>query len=837
MKSFTAQLRSVSRKNASVVSTNNYLLTPSKFLLILCLSLLVTTATNAQKITGSTTLPDGKPAEYATVLLLNAKDSTLAKGAVTDQDGKYEIEGLTTAGTYFLSASLVGYGKTNTATFQYNNQDITAPSIKLTKTDNQLTEITIKTTKPLIEVKADKMILNVEGQINSTGYNALELLQKAPGVMVDKDDKILLKGSAGVKIFIDGKPSQLAGADLAAVLKSINSSDIELIEIITNPSAKYEAAGNSGIINIKLKKNKKLGFNGNLNLGVSFGVTPKENTALGLNYRDQKWNLFSNLSQTAGIYHNDLTLDRRQNNNYYNQTSYSSNDRHDYNAKIGADHFINDKSTLGVIVSGAYRLDTWINSGKTFIGRTGNPIADSVLVASNSIPSDNTSINYNINYRFADTLGHELNTDADYGTYRASSNSNQPNYYKSTDESRTLNTRIFKNATTTDIDIATIKADYEQKLGGGKLGFGAKYANVITNNSFKFFKVDPTSGTATIDPNASNTFKYTENINALYLNYNRDLSKKISLQAGLRMENTNSEGNLLSAIPMPTDNVKRSYTDLFPSAALTYTINDKHSLNLTYSRRIDRPSYQDLNPFENKLDELAFQKGNPFLKPQYTNKIELTHTLMSFINTSIGYAHTVDLFTELIDTAQGNKTFIINKNINSFDNYTFNIAAPLPLAKWFNGFLNFSLYHSIFNADKTNISYDIKDASITAYNVYMENTITLPKDWSLQISGWYNSPSIWGGVWRSLPQGSLDLGFQKKILNGNGKIKVSYGDILNTAGWRSVSDFNPGLYMSGNGHWEAHQLKINFSYNFGNKEVKGARNRQTGLEDEKGRIK
>ncbi|MGH2565928.1 MAG: outer membrane beta-barrel family protein, partial [Ginsengibacter sp.] len=371
-----------------------------------------------------------------------------------------------------------------------------------------------------------------------------------------------------------------------------------------------------------------------------------------------------------------------------------------------------------------------------------------------------------------------------------------------------------------NIDIYTAKIDYEQPFYKGKLGFGGKITDVKTKNTFDFY--DVYGNVPVKDIGLSNRFNYDENVKALYVNYNRPLSKKTTIQAGVRMENTSSEGDLISVIPQPDDTVKRSYTNFFPSGAITYTLNQKNTLNLSYSRRIDRPGYQDLNPFENKLDELTYRKGNAFLNPQYTNSFQLSHTFLYKYVTSISYSHIKDFFAQIIDTVQ-NKSFITQKNIAQQNIFSLNFSAPVTITKWWNSFVTFSGYHSAYKADfgagkKIN-------ANVDAYSLFTQQSFTVKKGPTFELSGFYNSPSVWGGTFKSSAIGSLDIGVQQKVLKSAGTIKVSYTDILNTLHWRGISDYG-GAHLDASGHFESQQLKINFSYRFGNKLVKAARQRK-----------
>jgi hypothetical protein len=375
-----------------------------------------------------------------------------------------------------------------------------------------------------------------------------------------------------------------------------------------------------------------------------------------------------------------------------------------------------------------------------------------------------------------------------------------------------------------------VKVDYEKPFYKGKLGFGGKYANTKTKNTFDFYNVYGNNSVKDID--RSNKFNYDENINALYVNYNRPLSKKTTIQAGVRMENTQSEGDLISAVPQPDDNVKRSYTNFFPSGALTYMLNQKNTFNLSYSRRIDRPNYQDLNPFEDKLDELTYRKGNAFLRPQYTNSFQLSHTFKYKYVTSIGYSHIKDYFAQIIDTTS-NKSFITQKNLAEQNIFSLNFSAPVTITKWWNAFATFNGYHSAYKANFG--SGKILNVNVDAFSIYSQQTFSVKNGPTFELSGFFNSPTVWGGTFKSKALGFIDVGVQQLILKKAGTIKVSFTDVFNTLHWRGISDFG-GSHIDASGHFESQQLKVNFSYRFGNSQVKAARQRKASAEEESKRL-
>jgi hypothetical protein len=799
-------------------------------ILLLCSSSFNVFAQSSTIIKGTVSDLNKQPISGATISLLAAKDSSLIKLNVSDKSGNFEIN--VNTGSFLISIVHVGFEKKWSAVFQATTSTTVLESFQLNPVTTKLKDVTVTAKKPLIEVRADKTVFNVEASINATGSNALELLQKSPGMQVDNNDNISMKGKTGVRVYVDGKMMQLDTKDLAAYLRSINSNDIEAIEMIANPSAKYDASGNAGIVNIRLKKNKKFGTNGSVNAGFIQGVTPKGNGSLNLNYRDKAINVFANAGVNLGNNENTMYLKRIQKDTLYDQVSTNINKSKSFNLKAGADFFVDKKRTLGVMATVNHGNNESVSEGNTPIYYVPTEQFIKNLKATNSIPNNRTNANFNINYRYADTTGKEINFDADYGLFRGDGRSFQPNYYY--DNSNVLLYKVVnRNYTPTDIDIYTAKVDVEKKLGKGKFGYGAKTSFVLTKNTFDFFN-DNSNGEPIKILDRSNRFTYSENVNAAYFNYQAAINSKWSYQIGLRAEQTNSKGVLTRAdgVIQPDDEVKRSYIDFFPSGALTWNINPKHALNLTYSRRIDRPTYQDLNPFENKLDELTYQKGNAFLKPQYTDNVELTHTFMGFINTTLGYSHVKDYATETTDSI-GNATFVQQQNLATQNILNFNIGAPLPIKKWWNGYINLWYSYQMFNGA---IGDNKVKVDIPLYGAYIQNSFNLGKEYNAEISGWFNGPGIWGATWRSKAQGAVDIGLQKNILKKRGSLKISATDIFRTAPWRASNNFG-GMSIRGGGAWESRTFRLNFSWRFGSNQINNSRARKTGSESEANRIK
>jgi hypothetical protein len=789
---------------------------------------LLTISLNAQ-ISGTVSDEAGKPLEFVNIILQNASDSVMVKAVATNEAGLFIIEDIS-SGNYFLQYRLTSYAPFFAAPFEYTAGTVLAAEpIKMLPASAEMKALEVVYTKPLVEIKADKTIFNVEGTTNAVGLNALELLRKAPGVMVDNNENIMVKGKGGIVVYIDGKLTPLDGDALKDMLKNMQSSNIESIEIITNPSAKYDAAGNAGIINIRLKKNKNVGTNGTLSLGYGVQRYSKYNTSLTLNHRTEKWNVYGNYGNNWGKSWSYMDFERRQNGSFYDQFSDNSSDGLKHNYKGGVDYFINSKSSIGIMVNGQASENNWYGNTRTAITDI-DPSQNRVLIAGSRNIGRRDNVSANMNYHYADTTGHELNVDLDYGVFDFFSNNYQPNTYYNTSENVVQYESNFQNNTTTLIDLLTLKADYEQDFLKGKLGLGFKSSLVQTKNGLDFFNV--VDDIQSIDTTRSNTFDYKENINAVYVNYNR-IFGKFSIQTGLRAEQTKSRGELLAFTANDYEKIDRDYVELFPSAAITYTKNPMNSFNLTFSRRIDRPSYQDLNPFEYRLDELSYSKGNVNLRPQFTNSIELTYTYMYMVNTTLSYARTNDFFTEITDTTEVSRSYISPKNLGYQEYFSLNLGSPIPIKKWWNSYVNINVTQIHNKADfGNNLVIDIRRFG---YNFYMNNTFTATKTLGFEVSGWYSGPGMWGGTFKNEPMWSLDLGMKKTFMKDKLVVRMSIGDVFWTSRWRGVSDYG-GLLMDAAGGWESRQFRVNVSYNFGNQNIK-AKDRKTGADDLKNRIK
>ncbi|WP_345267613.1 TonB-dependent receptor domain-containing protein [Nibrella viscosa] len=772
----------------------------------------------------------GKPLEFVTMLLVRTKDSTLVKGAISDAAGRYILENVA-AGSYRVATSLVGYQKVFSAAFTIDadHPTVTVPSLVTQEDAKTLSEVKVTAKKPFIEQLADKTVVNVENSIVASGGNALEVLEKAPGVLVDsQNDRISLKGRDGVLIMIDGKPTFLSAAEVANLLRNTPSYSIQSIEIITNPSARYDAAGNSGIINIKMKRGTNQdGTNGSASLGGGYGRFPKANAGLTLNHRQGNWALFGNYNYDyrEGFGTVDAYRYFKEGNSVRNK-GYRPSEFGGHTFKTGADYFLGKKNTFGFMLNGM------INANRAQINNDNylydaNSVLQSLLTLVNASRRTMQRLAGNANYKHTfDGNGKELTMDLDYSRVNINPRDNMITRTFNALNEETAPALLQRNTTQSEVSIRAGKLDYVHPLGkGAKLEAGWKSSFVTTDNDVKFEQ--QTAGNWQIDPNRTNQFVYKETIHAAYLNGSKDWGKW-SVQGGLRMEHTHSVGNSVTMNKV----VDRSYTNLFPSAFVTQNISKEHQLRYSYSRRIDRPSYQDLNPFIYIMDPYTYSQGNPFLQPQYTNALQAAYTYKGATNISVGYNRTLDVITYMPE--QNDETKVTRQsviNLNTLHNYSLSIGFPVTITKWWTMRQSIDLFYNKYNAEYLNQKLDY---SRFAANLTMNHSFVLPNGFTAELSGFYNSPGVYG-ILKPMSIYAVNMGVQKSFWDKKANLRVNVNDIFFTQKFRGVIDYsNLNLRFISTG--ETRVVRATFTYNFGNRNIKSARQRRTSVEDEQGRV-
>ncbi len=780
----------------------------------------------AGKVSGS--IKDGgnqKIIDAASVSLLKAKDSSLVKIAITDKEGNFIIENVKD-GAYLVLATSTGHLKTYSNTFTISPEQLNTSVgiLQLVPADKNLKEVTVISKKPFIERKADRTVLNVEASISNTGSTALEVLEKAPGVTVDKDGNISLKGKQGVMIMVDGKPTYLSGPELTNMLRNMSSNQLDQIEIMTNPSAKYDASGRSGIINIKTKKNKQKGFNGSASTAYSQGIYSRTSNSLNLNYKNGKINLFSTLSANYRNNYQELDIYRRYTNTdkstkaIFEQNSFQTRHGGNYNAKLGADFYVSKKTTFGVVLSGVTNPQAQ-NAENTSYLKGNNGIVDSIVQAVSSEHSKwkNGSINFNLRH-VVDSTGRELTVDADYLRYDATKD--QRFYNTSYTPQWALKTSdILLGELPSAIKIYSAKIDYTHPLKKGtKIETGVKSSFVETDNTAGYYNL--VGSTKTPDYEKTNRFDYKENINAAYLNFNKEI-KKWSIQTGLRLENTNYRGNQFGNPTKSDSAFKNSYTSLFPTLFVGYNPTEKNQFSFSYGRRINRPDYEDLNPFLFFLDKYTYGAGNPFLKPMYSHVLEASHTYKQIFTTTLNYSYTKDLFSEIF-RQKDFATIVSQGNYGSMNDASISENAQIQVAKW----LSTNIYTEVrYNRFRGILYGDDVDIDATTFLVNINNQFKFKKGWSAEVSGWYRTKGVEGQIQiKSL--GQLTTGVQKQVLKNKGTLKLNINDVLKTRNPRGEINFQ-NTEARFRQYSDNRTATLSFSYRFG-KPIKGIQKRKTG---------
>jgi hypothetical protein len=503
--------------------------------------------------------------------------------------------------------------------------------------------------------------------------------------------------------------------------------------------------------------------------------------------------------------------------------------------KVGADWFVNPGSTLGLLVNGSSATETIATTSATPIVYIPTNETSRVLQADNHTVTSSDNVSTDLNYHYADSSGRELSIDADYSFYHLRSNQYQPNNYFDSTEKTLLYSNDYNILSPTNIHIYSLKVDYEANVLKGRLGFGGKSSYVTTTNNFAEY--DLFGAGRVMDSLSSNTFGYKENINAFYVTYNRTIPGWV-FQGGLRAENTNDKGTSTgwkrqAADLSPYDSsFTRHYTDLFPSAGITYNKNPDKQWTLNYSRRIDRPAYQDLNPFEFKLDDYTFSQGNTLLRPQYTNSVGITFMYKYKLTATLNYSHTKDLSTTLVDTTRGSGTIVRRENLANQDVASLNLSYPFHV-RWYSVFINANTYYSL---NKANFGPGREvDVNVFHTTIYTQHSVRLGKGWTGLVTEYLSTPDIWQATLRSSTMWSLDAGLQKTVLGGHGSFKVSVTDIFKTLHYTATSEF-AGQYIRDTGGYESRLLKLYFTYRFGNLGLKAARRHTNAAEEETKRV-
>lgn len=769
--------------------------------------------------TVSGTLQDNnkKPVPAATVSLVKAMDSTVVKIVITPDNGSFQFSKLS-PGKYRLAITAIGFAAYDSDTITVNtaSESVALPVIIVKPADaGQLNAVTVTARKPFVERKIDRTVVNVDALIANAGTSALDVLDKSPGIFVDQDGNVSLNGKSGVIIFIDDKPTYLSGADLAGYLKSLPSGTLESIEIMTNPPAKYDAAGNAGVINIRTKKLKMRGFNGNLSTGYSQGVYPKSFNSLNLNIRNNAINYFATLGYNYSQNFSDLTIERRYINDdgsphsIFSQNTFIKRRERNALLKLGADYSIDKFNTIGVVFNSNARVGRSVIDNDSYLYGPTNQL-DSLITADNTDRRSSERGSANLNYRRQyKQAGKELGIDLDYIYNHAYADQFFDNASYKADNSLKGKDQL-TGKLPAYVNIYSFKADYSQPVNGGiKADIGVKSSYIHTNNRAEYYVT--INGITSPDYDKTNHFSYKENINAGYLNFSKDY-KWFSWQVGLRVENTIMRGHQLGNAVKPDSAFTRDYVNLFPTLYLLWKLDSasKNQLILSYGKRIDRPNFGNLNPFISPLDKFTFYVGNPFLQPTIAHNLELSYVYNNKITTTLGYEYYDGDINETIEL-QGHQYYSRPANTGKSQFLSLSVNASLNPTPWLTvnwfGFVNYCTFNTKLYTTRV-------DTSGYNYTSNFNSQARLGKGWTVELTGmfrsdWLSNQFLLGDFWQ------LGGAIQKKILKGKGTLKLTMQDIFYT---RLNYGYINNLQNAKGRYWnwgDTRVLGINFTWNFG----------------------
>jgi iron complex outermembrane receptor protein len=767
-----------------------------------------------------------QPLESAIISLFRLADNTLIKTELTNGEGKAVLKNVL-QDNYYCVTSFAGYITDTTSSFIINST-AKVIDIILQSSSNTLKDVTVITRKPFIQREQGKVLVNVDASPTNAGTSVLDVLEKSPGVTVDRNGTISLQAKQGVLILIDGKQTYLSGLDLTNLLASMSSSQVEQIELMTNPSARYDASGNAGIINIKTKKNKQKGFNGNITAAYSQGRYPKTNNSLVLNYRRGKINTFLTYSYNFNRYYSDLYAERKYMDEggkiiaTLDQPTYFTGTSKNNTLKAGLDFYASSKTTLGVTLNGILaKRNGSSDATATWISPNGN--IDSSITTTGNTDYHFTNGGINLNARHTINKKQEISADIDWLYYDIKNEL----YFANSFPGAGGYTDASKGDIPSTLKIFTAKADYTlQYHSNGKLEAGVKSSHINTDNLANYDFFDGTHWQP--DYGKSNHFLYTENIYAAYASAEQKF-EKITMQLGLRYENTSYEADQKGNAVRKDSSFSRNYDGLFPSGFITWQADSANGFTFTAGRRIDRPAFQRLNPFVFIVNKYTYETGNPYFRPQYSWNLELSHQYKSFLTTTLSYSIIKDYFSQLFLTDSSGILYYSQGNVGKAYIAGLSVSTQLSPFKWwsFNGEV-VSNYKKL----KGYVWNDYK-SSVVQFNVSMNNLFTINDKYTAELSGFYTGRSRNDLQEALLPTGQLNIGISRTVLKKKGTIKLSFRDIFHTQVMEGNTDFQYAdeYFII---RRDSRVVTLAFTWRFGNPGK--AQTRNSGADDEIQRV-
>lgn len=782
-------------------------------------------AATAQKgaiVQGVVTDSLGLPLNNVNVRLVSLPDSFVVYTALSDKQGVYEFDRVM-PGRYLVLAKLIGYHAFYASSFSVAAETITC-NIRLRKENTLLREVEVIESQLGVVTEPGKVVLNLEKDILAAGGNVLDALKRAPGVNVGSDGSIQIKGRDGVAVMLDGRMLTLSPAEVSETLRNLSADLVERVEVFSTPSASYDASGRGGVISIRLKKSKRDGTNGSLSLAGGLGENYKMNGSAILNHRSRHWNFFGSLSgadnRRADRYQMNRQIGFMSGKSDFAINNYDLKSFKNLNIKTGADISLGSAHTLGFLYTGLHNRMHSVETNNTSVYSSGS--ADSVIRTFSDehrkISNDALNINYNI--RFGD--GSSFSFDTDYLKYaRRSDETLNYNFLDA-------NGRLYKdvnnlvNRSPSDISALSVKGDYKARISGYSISTGFKSSRVSNKNKREVYN----AGDVWIKKSFSDdNSDFKEYVQAGYVNVSREYSKKLSAELGLRGEYTESTSSSLTK-----GGYRKTYFDLFPSLNVSVQLAQDHRMSVLYARRIARPAYDDLNPFRYFLDQYTYRDGNPDLRPEYSNTVELSDVYKEKLTATFSFTRVKDYYVTFTD--QDNATGVsrsTKRNLSSMRGWGLELAYDLSSAAWLTSSLNVQGYLQRFDLGMAeNV---VRNG--TSWSFSSVNSMKLKHGVNAQIVLKYESPSV-SGMYDFKSGYALDVGLAKSLQGKRGMLRLSVSDLFNSDRERYSSNL-PALTMRARQKTETRYGVLSYTYKFGSRSDGGA-GRNAGNDAERKRI-
>jgi hypothetical protein len=731
------------------------------------------------------------PLPFVNLAILKAIDSSYVNGSTTNNNGEFVINNVM-PGAYFLRITAIGYAYPKALVFTVKDTSLNLPDMVLIQASTELNEVSVSALKEMVQYKDGMIVMNVEDSPLTTGNTVLDLLKRLPGVYIDNQNSIILNGKGGVRIMLDGTIQRLSGQQLFGVLSSMNAEQVSKIEVMSNPPVKYDADGNAGMINIVTKKVKIVGVSGNIVLGGSMGHAARGFADGTLNYKGKNFVLFGNLGFAKRTFYNSYVFDRT-----YEQdggVTYLGEDGEQINYqeimwwKLGGDFNISDQTVIGFRLNGGPSSAPFSDEGVNRVEGFNDLGFDYYNYSSYTKEAwSNPGINLNAEHKF-DTLGTALSFSGDYSAYSGTRQALSKNNFLDNNNQEVLPRNYFQSTHITSIDILTLKLDFNKKIQPFiNMETGIKGTYVNSRNGYTLERENHQTEIMEIDSLFSNQFRYNEKILAGYLNFKKEF-KKVSVQVGARGESTIVDAkNITSGFI-----IDRNYFNLFPAGTVTYTPSVTNSFQFSVSRRIDRPGYREQNPFKSYQDNYSSSIGNPQLIPQTNYTAEFTYSWRGILHNTISYSRFSNRIMPYDYQDDSTKETISTLgNIKASNYYAYNMFFQKSMKTWLNLQLSGSFFYVEF---KGILNGSTVNRSSPGYNANINNEFLLPKNFKLQLSGFYSGPSV-NGIQRINSNWGIDIACRKTMFKEQLTINVSFFDIFHTNVFNMSSRFQNQDYI------------------------------------------